>query len=420
MLRPISKEEFIQAADSGDLNNINRYFVQNENNFFEINATNQNGDTALLCAAQNGHTEVVRRLLTMPDIAINATRNGWTALMLAAEEGHIEVVRLLLARPDIAINTTSTTNHYGWTALMLAAEEGHTEVVRLLLARADIAINTSNEDGDTALMLAADERHTEVARLLLARPDIAINTTNKYGATALLLAATKGCLVVVHLLLEAGADTTLKNKEGKTAGMLSATDEIRNLILDTTLENKLAAFEIKRARLTKPPIRTPEDLQIKSQLEIKATREGVGAVLTADEERVKAQLEREKIAVQEAADLTFKAALADLDFLLAHRDNIKDFSSLPNLVMRFSEFIGTLADDKELDAYSRQLRRVAATMGHGLAQHIETNFNDAKTEEDRDKAPAPREGSSLGFFSTPPLTVNCCDREEVQNRRDNP
>ncbi len=455
MFRPISKEEFIKAAGSGDLNSINRYFVENENSFSEINTTNQEGYTALMLAAEYGHTEAVRLLLAMPDIAINTSnQDGDTALIFAAEYGHTEVVRLLLAKPDIAINTSNqegntalmfaaendypevirlllampniainATRQDGCTVLMRAAVKGHTDVVGLLLAMPGIAINTIRHDDSTALICAAAKGHTDVVCLLLAMPGIAINAARQDGWTALMLATEKGHTEVAHLLLEAGADTTLKNKEGKTAEMLRTKHEIRTLIQNATLEKKLTAFEKKRAILMKTEIKTPEDLRIKSQLEaqsLETTREEVEAVFTEDEKRVNAQLEREKFASQEAVDLTFKSALADLDFLLAHRDKIKDFSPLPNLVMRFSELIGALTEeDKKLDAYSRQLRRIAATMGHGLAQHIESHFNDSKTEEERDKSPAPRERSSLAFFSTPPQTPNRWAKEDAQNRREN-
>ena len=50
--------------------------------------------------------------------------NGQTALMMAAKEGHTEVVKVLLAGADVDIQ-----DKYGDTALMIAALESHTDAM---------------------------------------------------------------------------------------------------------------------------------------------------------------------------------------------------------------------------------------------------------------------------------------------------
>ena len=55
--------------------------------------------------------------------------DGTTALMLAAQDGHVEIVRLLLesgADKHLAMND-------GRTALIVAPQRGHLEIVELLL-----------------------------------------------------------------------------------------------------------------------------------------------------------------------------------------------------------------------------------------------------------------------------------------------
>lgn len=84
------------------------------------NARDGYGDTPLLLAAVNGHTEVIKRLLAEgadPDLKDN---QGCTALLLAARNGHVKAVELSL--------TT------GQTPLMWAMREGHGDVVKLLKA----------------------------------------------------------------------------------------------------------------------------------------------------------------------------------------------------------------------------------------------------------------------------------------------
>ena len=106
-----------------------------------------------MLAAINGKTEIVKLLLTRPDIDINAKdNNGDTPLMLAAINGKTEIVKLLLTRPDIDINAK---DNNGDTPLMLAAINGKPKIVELLLARRDIDINAKDGTGSTAIELAA-------------------------------------------------------------------------------------------------------------------------------------------------------------------------------------------------------------------------------------------------------------------------
>ena len=60
-----------------------------------------------------------------------AEQNGNTALMGAADKGHASVVTLLLADDRVDPNIT---NQDGYTALMWAAKERHASVVMVLLA----------------------------------------------------------------------------------------------------------------------------------------------------------------------------------------------------------------------------------------------------------------------------------------------
>ncbi|MBY4596962.1 ankyrin repeat domain-containing protein [Ottowia caeni] len=61
----------------------------------DINATNQNGATALMLASQRGHINAVRALIEAGAVLSVVNKQGETALTLAAEQGHVAVVRLL-------------------------------------------------------------------------------------------------------------------------------------------------------------------------------------------------------------------------------------------------------------------------------------------------------------------------------------
>jgi ankyrin repeat protein len=65
---------------------------------------NENGETLLITAARLGHLEIVERLVS--DIDIEETDNdGWTALLNAAHQGHAKVARILLCAGALVDNS---------------------------------------------------------------------------------------------------------------------------------------------------------------------------------------------------------------------------------------------------------------------------------------------------------------------------
>uniref|UniRef100_A0A670ZR00 Ankyrin repeat and sterile alpha motif domain containing 1A n=1 Tax=Pseudonaja textilis TaxID=8673 RepID=A0A670ZR00_PSETE len=143
-----------------------------------INAKNNDNETALHCAAQYGHTEVVKVLLeelTDPTMRNNKFE---TPLDLAALYGRLEVVKMLLnAHPNLL--SCNTKKH---TPLHLAARNGHKAVVHVLL-EAGMDNNYQTEKG-SALHEAALFGKTDVVQILLAA-GIDVNIKDNRGLTAL-------------------------------------------------------------------------------------------------------------------------------------------------------------------------------------------------------------------------------------------
>ena len=111
----------------------------------------------------NNNIDNIRQLLKQNDL-VNERRHGdnWTALMLAAQYGHTETVKLLLDR-GADVNTKT---NYGNTALIKAAFYGLTEAATLLLDRgADI--HATDNDGSSALMAATQNGHNKCLYELL-------------------------------------------------------------------------------------------------------------------------------------------------------------------------------------------------------------------------------------------------------------
>lgn len=93
------------------------------------------GGNGLTPAAEKGHLEIVRELLTTTDINVNLTNGvGWTALIEAIILGdggptQQEIVRLLLEHGANPLMT----DMWGVTPLALAREKGYAEIADLLV-----------------------------------------------------------------------------------------------------------------------------------------------------------------------------------------------------------------------------------------------------------------------------------------------
>lgn len=119
-----------------------------------LEAASNLGRTALMFAADTSHEDSGYTLLAAllaHGVNIDAMDDdGNTALSNASWRGHARAVRLLL-ESGADVNAQSTDG--GWTALMGAAENTYGDVVELLLAH-KARLDLVNEDGDTALDLA--------------------------------------------------------------------------------------------------------------------------------------------------------------------------------------------------------------------------------------------------------------------------
>lgn len=146
---------------------------------FDPNTRDPKGQIGLTIALQNGANKAFFALLASRRVNVEA-RNAQdeSPLMMAAIKGNLEAVKALLAR-DADVNKT------GWAPLHYAASAGsqqHAMVIALLL-----------------------ENHAY------------IDAASPNGTTPLMMAAQYGSGEAVQLLLNEGADPTLKNQLGLTA-----------------------------------------------------------------------------------------------------------------------------------------------------------------------------------------------------------
>jgi ankyrin repeat protein len=181
----------------------------------DVNLGNDNEfETALFNAANNGQVGPVKRLLAAGANVELADIEGFTPLYLASYEGYAEVVRLLLA----AGAKTDTRNGKGdWSPLQTAAEQGHADVVRELVA-AGADVNQRSKRGSTPVYFAAKSGKKAaddiIKMLAVAGADVNARCEGYY---ALHLAADKGYYDTVKILLSFGANPNLRDKDNDSA-----------------------------------------------------------------------------------------------------------------------------------------------------------------------------------------------------------
>ena len=233
----------------------------------DANLQNEDGNTALMTAAMKGDKNIVQLLLDNGADANLQNKDNNAALHWAASKGYKDIVELLLDK-GANVNLYNTND----TPLLIAAFKGDEDIVKLLLDRgADLNLKGKTgftvldvakdakiqdlikqkkqkelddqffkavEDNDkeaaeellkqgadvniqrnelTALMYVADNGNKDMVQLLLADPRIDVNIQNEYGDTSLIWAAAKGYEDIVALLLDKGADVSLRSNKELTA-----------------------------------------------------------------------------------------------------------------------------------------------------------------------------------------------------------
>ncbi|TFZ08236.1 ankyrin repeat domain-containing protein [Ramlibacter humi] len=135
--------------------------------------------------------------------------DGQNGLFLAIRDGSLKAAQALVDWPQTNVEVR---NAHDESPLMMAALKGQVALVKRLVERgADI-----NKPGWAPLHYAATGGHLEIMAFLLENYAF-IDAESPNGTTPLMMAAQYGTPAAVKLLLEAGADTAMKNQRGLDA-----------------------------------------------------------------------------------------------------------------------------------------------------------------------------------------------------------
>lgn len=195
------EQQLISAAAEGDTETV----LQLVEDGAEIDARDNQGNTAVMAATQNNKVGTVKVLIEQgADINIQ-NNNLDNVLLYAGAEGLLEIVKLAVE----AGADTTLTNRFGGTALIPAADRGHVDIVEELLTTSDTDVNHLNNLHWTALLevvILGDggENYQKIVRLLVDHgADVKIS--DRDGVTPLEHAKRRGFKEIERILIEAGA-----------------------------------------------------------------------------------------------------------------------------------------------------------------------------------------------------------------------
>ncbi|UKZ74352.1 hypothetical protein TrVFT333_002017 [Trichoderma virens FT-333] len=187
------------AAKRGSINIVRHLLTLPD---VDWNWGNRFNEGPLHTAIQYGQRGLAHLLLTHEDVQVNAENiGGWTALVFAVAEGEDEIVERLLAMDSVDPDHRTTT---GRSPLFIAADWGRSaEVVKLLLdtGRVDVNLIPPNTPV-TPLIAAIVANRPEIVELLVAHPDIDVNLAPAGSASPIGIAAEEGNPEIVEILLE--------------------------------------------------------------------------------------------------------------------------------------------------------------------------------------------------------------------------
>lgn len=189
-----------------------------------------------LHALRNDEVDTLRRLQRQGFDLNTRDETGQPGLMLALRSDSLRAAGFLIAQPGIDLDALGPT---GENALMLAALRGHAGLLRQLIERgAEV-----NKPGWTPLHYAATHpgpASVEMVELLLEHSAY-IDAASPNDSTPLMMAARYGNPASVRLLIDAGADVTLRNQQGLNARDFAAAVERKDLadLINRALRAKL-------------------------------------------------------------------------------------------------------------------------------------------------------------------------------------
>lgn len=183
----------------------------------DVNATDEDGQTALHIAVRGMGATMVQLLLDKGADSGIVDKRGRTALLLAVKQRSAHAFGITKTLLEKGSDPT-VRDHLGQPTLHLAVIHGTPDLMKIILSYGS-EVDAPDDIGSTPLMLVAcwhrSDCITKAQQLIESGANV--NATNDMGIAPLMSASRYGRLEMVQLLIERGAGVQSRNKFGRTA-----------------------------------------------------------------------------------------------------------------------------------------------------------------------------------------------------------
>jgi ankyrin repeat protein len=162
--------KFIEAVRNGDFEMVK--VLANEKNI--NNSSGDGGDTALHIATYAGYTQVVKNLLKIKGVKVDAVnKTGETPLHLASSLGDSQIVEVLLkngkANPLLVDNDGKSALHFIAASRFISLKDAF-DVINLLL-QGGVNLHSLDNNGESALQIANKNGNVNVVKIIIEKAD---------------------------------------------------------------------------------------------------------------------------------------------------------------------------------------------------------------------------------------------------------
>lgn len=214
-----TEEDFFKALKQADPPSVKLFFQGG----MKANLRNKEGETALTYAAAYGDVPTVKMLVENGADINERDANGNQPLFVAIKKNRDAIFEYLLDKDADPNSTGNTVNAKNQSVLYVAVLRRKRDFIQKLLDKG-VDPNLGDDVGSLPLseVILGFPPDMETFKAILAKMKD-VNHQEKNGATLLIYAAKNADLPddaqreMIRLLLEKGADKSLKDKEGKTA-----------------------------------------------------------------------------------------------------------------------------------------------------------------------------------------------------------
>ena len=178
---------------------------------FDINITDDNGRSVLLCCAANGNQQLFHYFINMGSEINQRTKYGQNCLHIAAEKGYKDLCKTFIEEYNFDINVT---DNHGTSALLCCARNGNYQLFQYFIKMGG-NINHRTKYGENCLHIAASGGYMDLCKILVKKYNFDIHVTDYYGKSALHYCAENGNHQLFHYFLDMGSDINQRTRNGR-------------------------------------------------------------------------------------------------------------------------------------------------------------------------------------------------------------